>query len=79
MITEQTVPYLMDIQTARTAAKYAEVHNIDKTEALRQFMKTKTYDLLLAPEGYLYFESMEYIYDMWDAECRGDWEYWLEI
>jgi hypothetical protein len=51
--------------------------NITQTEALRKLMVTETYGLLLDPESYLYFESAEYIFYLYDAEQRGDWECWL--
>jgi len=77
-ITEQTVPFCIDALTVRTAEKYAESRNIDNTEALRFFMSTKTYDLLVDPKSFLYLESLEYVLDMLDAELKGDWERWME-
>jgi len=49
------------------------------TEALQTFMRTKTYELLYNERSMLYLESTEYVYDMLQAEQRGDWESWLEI
>jgi len=41
-------------------------------------MKTKTYALLFDEHSLLYLESAEYIFDMLQAEQRGDWERWKE-
>jgi hypothetical protein len=69
---------IIEIKTADIASRLTERENIDPTEALRLFMSTKTYELLQNPEAYLCFEGVEYIWDMLNAELRGDWERWLE-
>jgi hypothetical protein len=78
-ITADAIQFCVDTLTAETAARYAAEHNMDTTEALRQFMKTKTFDLLLNADSYLYLESAEYVFDMLQAEQSGNWERWLEI
>jgi len=69
----------IDSLTADVADKVASDQKIGTTEALRQFMETKTYDLLFDTASFLYLESTEYVYDMLQAEQRGDWESWLEV
>jgi hypothetical protein len=78
-ITEYTVPFCIDALTARVSEEYAKSNNISNTDALRFFIATTTYDLLIDPDSYLYLESMEYVLDMLDAELTGDWERWMEI
>ena len=79
MITEHTVPFCIDALTVRISEEYARMNGISNTEALRVFMATKTYELLIDPESYLYLESMEYIFEMLDAEFSEDWDRWYEI
>ena len=78
-ITEHTVPFCIDALTVRISEEYAKTNGISNTEALRIFMSTKTYELLIDPKSYLYLESMEYILDMLDAEFCEDWDRWFEI
>ena len=65
--------------TAQVADSYAETHNMSVTDALRLFMATKTFELLLNNNSYLYLEPAPYIEDMLSAELSGDWETWLEV
>jgi hypothetical protein len=60
-ITDHTVPFCIDSLTARVSEKYAKSKNIANTDALRFFMATKTYDLLIESGSYLYLESAEYV------------------
>jgi hypothetical protein len=76
-ITQDTIRFCIDTLTAETAQRYAEMNRIDETDALRYMMGTKTYELLIAPDSYLYLESVEYVLDMLDSEQQGDWERWL--
>jgi hypothetical protein len=78
-ITEHTIPFCIDAHTVRVAEEYAKTSGMSNTDALRFFMSTKTYELLINPESYLYLESKEYILDMLDAELSEDWDRWLEI
>jgi len=78
-LNNETVRYSIETLTAEVVEKYALDNNITFTEALKQFRKTKTYDLLYDPESFLYLESVEYVYDMLEAEKAGDMERWLEV
>ena len=79
IITEHTVPFCIDSLAARTSEQYAKANGISNTDALRSFMSTKTYELLIDPKSFLYLESMEYVLDMLDAELSEDWDRWFEI
>jgi hypothetical protein len=78
-ITEQTIQYCIDTLTADIAQRIARESGISSTEALRQFMGTKTYELLVDKQTYLYLETKEYIIDMLKAEQTENWERWLQI
>ena len=78
-ITEYTIPFCIDALTARVAEEYAKTKKLSNTEALQFFMSTKTYELLIDPKSYLYLESMEYVFDMLEAELSEDWERWRMI
>jgi len=78
-ITEHTVSFCIDALTARISEEYAKKNGLSNTEALQFFMSTKTYELLINPKSYLYLESMEYVFDMLDAELSEDWERWYQI
>jgi len=75
----KVIQLCIDSLTADVADKFAKDQKIGTTAALRQFMDTKTYDLLIDDASFLYLESTEYVYDMLRAEQRGDWESWLEV
>ena len=77
-VKDKNTEQLQDILAARVAQMIAKKENIEPTTAIRKFMTTETYGLLLDPESFLYFESAEYIIYMYDAEQREDWERWLE-
>ena len=79
IVTEHTVPFCINALTVRVSEEYAKTNGMSNTDALRFFMSTKTYELLLDPKSYLYLESMEYVLDMLDAEMCGDIERWLEV
>ena len=65
--------------SAQVADAYAEKRNISVTDAMRLFMTTKTYELLVNPKSYLYLEAAPYVEDMLHAELSGDWERWMEV
>ena len=65
--------------TAQVADSYAQAHGVSVTEALRFFMSTKTFELLINPKSYLYLETAPYIEDMLNAELAGDWDSWMEV
>ena len=79
IVTEYTVPFCIDALTVRLSEEYAKTNSMSNTEALRFFMSTKTYELLIDPKSYLYLESLEYVLDMLDAELSEDWDRWFKI
>lgn len=78
-LTEESVQFCIDAVTARGAEMYADKKKVPHTEALRFFMASDTFNLLIQPESYLFLESVEYTLDMLDAEINGDWDRWLLI
>jgi hypothetical protein len=46
--------------------------DVGTDEALRDFMATKTYQLLMNPKSFLFLESPAYIVDMITAEQSGN-------
>jgi|TergutMp193P3_1026864.scaffolds.fasta_scaffold18891_2 hypothetical protein len=78
-LTKKSVQFCVDTVTARVAEMFAKEKNISHTDALRFFMASKTFNLLIEPGSYLFLESAEYTLDMLDAEIKGDWERWLSI
>jgi hypothetical protein len=77
--TQKTIQFCIDTVTARVAEMFAAEKGMLHTEALRFFMATKTFDLLIEPKSYLFLESAEYTLDMLDAEIKSDWDRWLLI
>ena len=75
---KQKIQLCIDALTANVADKFAQESDIAITAALQEFMKTKTYALLFDENSLLYLETAEYIFDMLQAEKRGDWEHWKE-
>ena len=78
-LTKKAVQYCIDTVAARVAQRVAEEKHITHTEALRFFMATETFNLLIEPKSYLFLESAEYTLDMLDVELTGDWNRWLEV
>jgi len=78
-ITAKSIQFCIDSLTAMVAEKYAKKNKISATEALRAFIATKTYNLLINAKSYLYLETAEYILDMWKDEHNGDLERWQLI
>ena len=78
-ITEHTIPFCIDAHTVRVAQEYAKLNGMSNTDALRFFISTKTFELLINQKSYLYLESLEYILDMLDAELSEDWDRWYKI
>jgi hypothetical protein len=68
----------VDAVAADVADMFAKESGVEITEALQKFMQSKTYALLFDENSLLYLESAEYVYDMLQAEQRGDWERWRE-
>ncbi|MDR0518268.1 MAG: hypothetical protein LBH25_14645 [Fibromonadaceae bacterium] len=78
-INAKSIQFCIDSLMAMVAEKYAKKNKISATEALRAFIATKTYELLINAKSYLYLETAEYILDMWKDERNGDWERWQLI
>ena len=78
-LTKKSIQFCIDTVTARVAQKIAEEKCISHTEALRIFMASETFNLLIEPKSYLYLESAEYTLDMLDAESKGDWARWIKV
>ncbi|MDR2619661.1 MAG: hypothetical protein LBC29_00800 [Propionibacteriaceae bacterium] len=78
-IDEAQIAFIMKVLTANVAEELAKVSGTSTTDALRDFMGTKTYNVLLRPKSRLYRESPAYVVDMVEAERSGDWARWLEI
>lgn len=76
---ENTCQALIDLQVVNLTETLAGREGKSKTDCLREFMASKTYELLAEPESYLCLESPAYVLDMLDAERSGDWDRWLEV
>ncbi len=77
-MSEEKIQLCIDALAADVADMLARESGIDITAALQELMKTKTYALLFDQHSLLYLESAEYVFDMLEAEQRGDWERWRE-
>jgi len=75
----EIIRYSIDTLTAEIVERYAKNNDISLTDALKLFMKTKTFDLLCDSESFLFLESAEYVYDMLEAEIEENMERWLEV
>jgi len=75
---EGKIGLCIDALAADVADTISRENGVGITEALQQFMRTKTYAVLFDKESLLYLETAEYIYDMLQAEQSGDWERWRE-
>ncbi|MDR3288188.1 MAG: hypothetical protein LBT22_02025 [Peptococcaceae bacterium] len=78
-VTEESANFMIDLLTAKIAELLAAANDEPITDAMREFMSTKTFELLSRPQSYLYLESPEYILDMLAAERSQDIERWLEV
>jgi hypothetical protein len=78
MLPDKMVEYCQDVLATRVVDLLAGRERISPTDALREFMSTETYELLLDPESYLHLESAEYVLDMVKAEQSGNIERWVE-
>jgi hypothetical protein len=76
---EKQMKMCADVVTANIAARISSENNIPLTDALREFMLTKTYKLLQDIRSYLCVESKEYVWDMLECEKRGDYAGWMRI
>ena len=78
-LTKKSIQFCIDTVTARVVERLAKEKHMSHTEALRFFMASKTFNLLIEPKSYLFLESAEYTLDMLDAEMNNDWDRWLEV
>jgi hypothetical protein len=78
-VNEQSTRFTIDVIAAKVAEVLSRETGKTSTETLRDFMLTKTYQLLLNPKSFLFLESLAYITEMIEAEQSGDWETWLEV
>jgi len=78
-VNEGIINIAIEALIAQVADCYAESHGISVTEALRFFMITKTFALLINPESYLFLETAPYVEDMLNAELLDDWDTWMEV
>ena len=76
---EKTSRGLIDLHITKLVDAISVSEGKSTTDCLREFMATKTYDLLCDPESYLCLESPAYIMDMLEAERSGNWDEWLEV
>lgn len=59
--------------------RLSKEENCSSEEALKELLKTMTYELLQDKESCLYAESPEYVWSMLKDEKEGDMESWLAI
>lgn len=59
--------------------RLSKEENCSSEEALKELLKTMTYELLQDKESRLYAESPEYVWSMLKDEKEGDMESWLAI
>jgi hypothetical protein len=78
-VNEKTTQFTIDILAAKVAEQLSCGSDKSQTETLRDFMATKTYQLLLNPKSFLFLESPAYIIEMVNAEQAKDWDTWLEV
>ncbi|GHV37964.1 hypothetical protein FACS1894187_15990 [Synergistales bacterium] len=76
---EKTSRGLIDLHITKLVDALSINEGKSATDCLREFMATKTYDLLCDPMSYLCLESPIYVIDMLKAERLGDWDKWLEV
>jgi hypothetical protein len=76
---ENAIAFIVKVLTANVAEELARLSGKSPTEALRDFMATKTYNVLMKPKSQLYRESPAFVVDMVEAEQSGDWRRWLEV
>ena len=77
--TAQSIDFCIDVLSAQIAEAIAKKNGIPQKDAVKQFMSTKTYSLLIDKESLLYLESVEYVLDMLESEEAGNWDKWLEV
>ncbi|MDR1328889.1 MAG: hypothetical protein LBK23_04740 [Oscillospiraceae bacterium] len=78
-IDDNQITFIIKVLTANVAEELAQLSGKSTTDALRDFIATKTYNVLMKPDSQLYRESPAYVVDMVEAEQSGDWARWLEV
>jgi hypothetical protein len=78
-VNDNIVEICIESIMAQVADSYAAKQSVSVTDAMRLFMTTRTYELLVNPKAYLYLEAAPYVEDMLNAELSGDWESWMEV
>jgi len=78
-VNESMINIAIESLIAQVSDIYAETNSMPVTEAMRFFMTTKTFELLINPKSFLYLESAGYVEDMLNAELTEDWDRWMEI
>jgi hypothetical protein len=73
-----SVQLCIDALAADVADMLSRDKGIPITEALQQFMMSKTYEVLFDERSLLYLESTGYIYEMLNDEYGGNWQRWTE-
>jgi len=71
--------FAIDSHTQAIVNYISNNKDVTLDNALREFMNTHTYALLLDPDSRLYSKSRAYLVDMYQSELIGDWENWLEV
>ena len=78
-MTQEKIELTKKLTVTTVVDVLAHEQSISSEEALRRFLKTKTYALLMSDKSMLYTESTEYVLDMLQSEINGDWEAWQKI
>ena len=78
-VNDNIIEVCIESITAQVVDAYAEKQGITVTDAMRLFMTTKTYELLVNPKSFLYLEAAPYVEDMLISELSGNWKSWMEV
>ena len=78
-LNEGTTNTAIESLIAQVSDSYAQSHSMSISEAMRFFMTTKTFELLINQKSYLFLETASYIEDMLNAELSDDWDSWTEV
>jgi len=73
------IKHAINLKTTHVVSYMVEQRKMTQEAAFKEFVLSKTYDLLTDEDSKLYTESYEYVLDMYDSELRGDWINWLEV
>ena len=78
-ITEGRIEHAKRSLMIRITRKIAIDNNIPIEDALKQFINTKTFELLMDTDSFLYLETPEYVYNLLKCEYNNDIEGWLKL